>query len=174
MATIDTLIRKYPDAPIFETSFHIGQADFDMQVAKNQSRNAEGGTLGVVWVSDHEIALVKRSGMHAGWALPGGTVESGEDFDVAFIREVEEETGVAATLDRLLAIDRRLFIAPAGMQYSFDLAVFEATALPGEQARTTDMAREEDLTVATFAISDLPTDMIFKDRERIEQALALR
>ncbi|WP_370874218.1 NUDIX hydrolase [Rhizobium tibeticum] len=29
---------------------------------------------------------------HAGWALPGGTVEEGEDFSVAFSREIAEES----------------------------------------------------------------------------------
>jgi len=174
MSTINSLLEKYPDTNIVETTFHIEQTDFDMQVAKNKSRNAEGGTLGVVWVSNEEIVLVNRSGMHPGWALPGGTVEYGEDFDVAFLREVEEETAVVAAIKRLLTVDRRLFISPSGKEYKFDLAVFEATSTQGQQARTTDMAVEEGLTVATFNASDLPTDMIFNDRDRIEQALVLR
>jgi ADP-ribose pyrophosphatase YjhB (NUDIX family) len=32
--------------------------------------------------------------MHAGWALPGGTVENGEDFQGAYEREIVEEVGI--------------------------------------------------------------------------------
>lgn len=56
---------------------------------------------------EHErCLLVKRSHNSKGnpgkWELPGGKVSSGEDFDRALIREVEEETGLSISLSRLI------------------------------------------------------------------------
>jgi 8-oxo-dGTP pyrophosphatase MutT (NUDIX family) len=41
----------------------------------------------------------------AGWTLPGGGLEPGEDPYDAVVREVEEETGYHVAVDRLLGID---------------------------------------------------------------------
>jgi 8-oxo-dGTP pyrophosphatase MutT (NUDIX family) len=47
----------------------------------------------------------------ANWTLPGGKVEPGEDPFDTVIREVAEETGCDAVVERLLGIDSRLIPA---------------------------------------------------------------
>ncbi|WLS44867.1 NUDIX domain-containing protein [Micromonospora profundi] len=48
---------------------------------------------------------------HSQWTLPGGKVEHAEDPFDAVIREVAEETGCAAVVERLLGVDSRVIPA---------------------------------------------------------------
>lgn len=174
MSSEERLLAKYPDAEIVETEIEIDEVNFAAQVNKNTARNAEGGAIGIVWIGKTAIVLVRRTGMHSGWSLPGGTVENGEDFDAAFMRETEEETSVAATINRLLLLDKRVFVSPSGQKYAMNLAIFEATAGLDQTAVTTDLAKEEELEVGVFEYTSLPETMIFKDKERIEAAILNR
>lgn len=44
----------------------------------------------------------------AGWTLPGGGIDPGEDPADAVVREVAEETGYEAVVEQLLGIDSRV------------------------------------------------------------------
>lgn len=61
----------------------------------------------VVLDEKDQVLLLKRSmsskGNQGKWDFPGGKVDSGEDFEVALLREVTEETGLGISLKRLLA-----------------------------------------------------------------------
>ena len=48
------------------------------------------------------------------WTLPGGKVEQAEDPFDAVIREVAEETGCEAVVERLLGVDSRVIPAVEG------------------------------------------------------------
>jgi 8-oxo-dGTP diphosphatase len=66
-----------------------------------------------VCIEDGRV-LIARHLMSTGesnWTLPGGKVEHGEDPFDAVIREVAEETGCDAVVERLLGVDSRVIPA---------------------------------------------------------------
>ena len=54
--------------------------------------------VGAIAVRGDELLLIRRGhGPAAGeWSVPGGRVEPGEPLSVAVLRELKEETGLAA------------------------------------------------------------------------------
>ena len=60
---------------------------------------------GGVVVRDGEVLLVHRP-RYDDWTLPKGKLDHGESFEDAALREVEEETGIRATLGRELPSSR--------------------------------------------------------------------
>jgi len=66
--------------------------------------------IGVILVNgDGHILLGKRKNSHAPyWSIPGGHLEMGETFEACAIREVAEETGIAVTTTRFVAVTNNL------------------------------------------------------------------
>ncbi|MER6598329.1 NUDIX hydrolase [Streptomyces parvus] len=58
------------------------------------------------------LALAVGPGGDRTWTLPGGGVEHAEDPYDTVVREVAEETGLEAVVERLLGVDSR--VIPAG------------------------------------------------------------
>lgn len=63
---------------------------------------------GLIKDAEGKILILKRS-IHSRtnpglWELPGGKVESGEDFDKALIREIKEETGLDISLTNAIGV----------------------------------------------------------------------
>lgn len=79
-------------------------------------------------LDDGRVLLVRAVGPNnsAVWTLPGGRVEQGEDPIDTVVREVDEETGMTARVDRLLGVDSRLIPAEeahAGVEHQ-NLGIF--------------------------------------------------
>ncbi|MFD4230408.1 NUDIX hydrolase [Streptomyces sp. NPDC058545] len=76
------------------------------------------------------------------WTLPGGRVEQSEDPFDAVIREVAEETGCDAVVERLLGVDSRVIPAaertiPGGPEHQ-NVGIFYRVRIqsPGRLTRT--------------------------------------
>jgi ADP-ribose pyrophosphatase YjhB (NUDIX family) len=171
----ETLLAKYPNAPITTVRQELDEETFSMQKQKHESRNAEGGAIGVIWANEADVVLARRLGkLHAGWALIGGTVEQGQLFDVAFLQEAKEEAGVDVHIERLVALEQKVFVSPSGQELQMDLAVFEGVIADGQHVTRTPEAVAENLEVAVFPCNALPAEMILGDKAKLEKVIQER
>ncbi|MFJ2651456.1 NUDIX hydrolase [Streptomyces sp. NPDC087420] len=88
-----------------------------------------------VCVQDGRVLLVHHSS--GNWSLPGGKVEHAEDPFDAVIREVAEETGCEAVVERLLGVDSRVIpaaVARAGIAHQ-NVGVFYRVRITGGRLR---------------------------------------
>ena len=65
--------------------------------------------VGGAVVRDGELLLVRRASRHGrgNWQLPGGFIEPDETIEQAVVREVQEEAGVTAKVEAVLALRSR-------------------------------------------------------------------
>lgn len=92
-----------------------------------------------VCIADGRVLLARHVSREGGsnWTLPGGRVEHGEDPFDAVIREVAEETGCAAVVERLLGVDSRVIPAAsarAGVEHQ-NVGIFYRVRLTGGELR---------------------------------------
>lgn len=87
--------------------------------------------VGVVCLRGDEVLLIRRGRppKQGEWSLPGGRIESGERAEDAALRELREETGVEARINRLIAVVDGIF-PEAGRHYV--LIDFAADWVSGE------------------------------------------
>ncbi len=97
------------------------------------------------------------------WSLPGGGVESGEDWEEAAIREVREETGYEVTVDRLVGEYQR-------PQISDTKRVFAAHVTGG----IPKLRPPESVRLAWFPVDRLPFNRLVWLREYVEDTVAER
>ena len=164
------LLERYPKYEIVNVNERLSQKDFDDQKEKQTLSPIHGGAIGVITTADGRVVLTHRTKPHGGWALPGGRVEHGEEFDQAFIREAEEECGIRVKVEGLVSFEDKHFLSPRGEIITFYLAVFRATT--ADVPYQTEEATKEGLEIAVFPLSGLPENMVLKDKEKIESVLA--
>jgi ADP-ribose pyrophosphatase YjhB (NUDIX family) len=116
-----------------------------------------------VIVEDGRILLIKREDFKV-WALPGGTVESGETTAQAAIREVKEETGLDVELSRLVGI----YSSPRWHDGGDHVLSYEGKALSTELVKQS----EETVDADFFDANNLPEPLVWWHRRRISDALS--
>lgn len=101
------------------------------------------------------ILLIRRANPPAQglWSLPGGRVEPGEDWTDAVVRELAEETGVVASVDRFVGEVRR--DAPLGGTYVIrdyvmvvDVDASSSTPVAGDDALAADWFTPDEVRAA--------------------------
>jgi 8-oxo-dGTP pyrophosphatase MutT (NUDIX family) len=110
------------------------------------------GVRGVVFNDAGQVLLGQRSD-NGKWALITGILEPGEEPAVGLVREIEEETGVVAEVERLLNVGVHGPITfPNGDVCTFLTVEFRCRYISGD-ARVND---DESLAVGWFGLDELP------------------
>lgn len=118
----------------------------------------------VIYNSRREILLTRRSTEvrePGKWCLPGGHLDSGEDWIGALRREIREELGLRVKSERLIGIysDPKLTITPEvlkeGYHGQFVVAVFQVLEYDGQI-----IPNEEVDQWAYFSADKIPSPMI--------------
>ena len=122
--------------------------------------NPASAAAGVVLDDDGRVLLMRRAirPYQGAWALPAGYQEIDEDPRETVRREVFEETGIEARIDRLLDV---LFI-PDDPRKPANVTVFLCRAVGGELQPGSDA-----LEAAWFELDALPSEMGFPQNRRI-------
>ena len=116
----------------------------------------------VAVIEDEKILLTKREDFEV-WCLPGGGVEEGESLAEGAIREAKEETGLDVELTRLVGVYSRL----GGGLHDVHAVLYAAKPVGGVL-----MTQEhETIEVAYFPFDQLPEEMLFGHRKRIQDAI---
>jgi 8-oxo-dGTP diphosphatase len=109
-------------------------------------------TVAAVVLNDRgEVLLGQRSDNHA-WTIPAGIIDPGEQPAEAILRELFEETGVRAAIDRLAGVAMHELTYPNGDLCQMVNTWFRCRVVSGE-ARVND---EESISVAWFPPDALP------------------
>ncbi|MFG1813095.1 NUDIX domain-containing protein [Kribbella sp. NPDC049174] len=125
------------------------------------------GISGVVLNDAEQVLLVRRAD-DGRWTLVAGVLEPGEEPAAALVREIQEETSVQVTVERLVSVKTlRPHTYPNGDQVQYLDLCFRCRPLHGEP-RVND---DESLEVSWFPLSALPA-LSPQEQESIANALS--
>jgi ADP-ribose pyrophosphatase YjhB (NUDIX family) len=116
------------------------------------------GAFAIIFNENGQVLLSHRRDMDA-WNLPGGGVESRELPSEAVIREIKEETGLDAVIERLVGV--------YGKVDKDELVFAFVCRVTGGQLVLTDEADQHRF----FALEQIPPNTSPKQVERIRDAL---
>ncbi|UPV99798.1 NUDIX hydrolase [Halorussus gelatinilyticus] len=151
------------DLPRSEETVPLAPDEFET-VRENVRTGANRWVGALVRAGNGGVVFV-RNRWSDGWVLPGGNVEDGESLREAVVREVREETGLDASVERALEVVEQTFVADESVESeeSADSAALdEATAtrptVSGEfvvfEARADDPELGDDLGRDADEIAD--------------------
>lgn len=88
-----------------------------------------------ILIEDDKILLVNQNvTSDRKWSLPGGRVEQGETLEEAIVREIEEETGLATRVSKLLYLCDKPDASPSLLHITFLLEkIGGQTRLPSNE-----------------------------------------
>jgi ADP-ribose pyrophosphatase YjhB (NUDIX family) len=111
------------------------------------------GGMAAVLDERGRVLLVRRSDNHK-WTLVTGCLDPGEQPAVGMLREIEEETGVIAAVERLVLVNTNDHVssAPNGDLIWWTILGFRCRYVSGE-ARVND---DESIDVRWADLGDLP------------------
>jgi len=138
------------------------------EVARHLLRRPVVGIAAAARTPDGGWLLIRR-GDTGGWALPGGTLEWGEDLRTAIGRELEEETGA-----KLLELGRLVGVYSGPGR---DLRFHAVTVLVEARVTAPLCAPNnplEILEVRSFAEADLPKEFSYSMGDMLDDARAGR
>lgn len=116
--------------------------------------------IGIIFTPDRQAVLcIKRRDVPV-WVLPGGGVDPGESPEEAVIREILEETGLKAKVDKKAGV-----YTPIN-RLSHHTEVFECSPLSGD-LKTGDETRD----VHYWPTNSLPKDFFIIHRDWLADAL---
>ena len=113
-------------------------------------------------IDNGKVLLTKREDFEV-WCLPGGGVEDGESLAEAAMREAKEETGVDVEVTRLVGVYSRI----GGMWSDVHAVLFAARPIGGEL----QVQPGETVEVAYFPFDEIPEEVLFGHKKRIEDAI---
>ncbi|MGK5733010.1 NUDIX hydrolase [Streptomyces sp. URMC 124] len=127
-----------------------------------------------VCIEDGRVLLARHVPLkgETNWTLPGGRVEQAEDPFDAVIREVAEETGCSAVVERLLGVDSRIIpaaerIVPGGPEHQ-NVGIFYKVRITGGQLRP-----EPNGDIAESAWTPIPDVAGLRRSSLVDVGLAL-
>jgi len=119
---------------------------------RNQKRRRSPAAIGALFSSTGEILLVKRRDIPI-WVLPGGGIEFGENPSEAVLREILEETGIKACLERLVGIYRPANALARAL--GSEAFLYRCSPLEGSLCLS-----DETCDVGYFSLDKLPTPLL--------------
>jgi 8-oxo-dGTP diphosphatase len=113
--------------------------------------------VAAVMVRESRVLICQRTEKQAfalQWEFPGGKVEAGEDFPTALARELGEELGISAVVEREIAVVRHQYSEGTAVELHFFLVNTFAGEIENKIFREVRWEERAALDVESFLEAD--------------------